>query len=43
LPKQGDLLASSGNATPHVQASEADKPRAEPRPEDGRSSGESHG
>jgi ribonuclease E len=43
LPKQGDLLASSGGATPHAKASETDQPQAEPRPANGHSSGESHG
>ncbi|THD07248.1 Rne/Rng family ribonuclease [Rhodanobacter lindaniclasticus] len=42
-PKQGDLLASSGAATPHPQASETDKPQVEPLPANGHSSGESHG
>jgi hypothetical protein len=39
LPKQGDLLASSGGATPHAKASDVE----EPRPANGHSSGESHG
>ena len=43
LPKQGDLLASSGAATPHATASETDETQAEPRPANGHSSGESHG
>jgi hypothetical protein len=43
LPKQGDLLASSGAATPQATASDADESQEEPRPANGHSSGESHG
>ncbi|CAM5308519.1 Ribonuclease E [Rhodanobacter lindaniclasticus] len=42
-PRQGDLLAAPHAATPRVPAGETDKPKVEPLPEDGRSSGESHG